>query len=210
MSELYVLQKIMKSKKIKSLALSVFFLATITSHAEDKQHAAKHSPFSVEQLSAHLELIGGNWDAKFETECYVAFVFTSTNKEGQHEKHYYWSTDPSKHHQLFFMHDIEGEVQGGRQVIHRMKMNMTQVGVWKDKGDDVRTRVTIGGGIIRNEIVPYGGSSKHQTKDLRFQRERPVELYSWSSNKSKEGFTVEILFATDKTKAEQVAAPDGE
>ena len=190
---------------MRAFTILTLLLATALCHAGEK-HVAKHSQFSADQLVEYLELIGGNWDAEFDEDCYVAFVFSSTAKDGKAEKDYYWSTDPSKHHKILFMHDISGEVQRGRQVIHRMRMHTTQIGVWKELVNGVRTKSTIGGGHTRNEIVPDSGSSRYAIKDLQFTIGDPVQIYTWKCADSLSRFTVELLFATNKNKAEQDGA----
>ncbi|MEM9283051.1 MAG: hypothetical protein AAGA96_14585, partial [Verrucomicrobiota bacterium] len=120
------------------------------------------------------------------------------------EKSYQWSTDPSKKHKLFFIHDTQGEVQGGRQVIHRMEMGMTQIGVWKELGEGTRGQTTIGGSITRNEIVPDSGTSQYVTRDLQFEVDSPIQIFSWSSSESKRSFSVSLLFTANK--AEQDSA----
>ncbi len=194
----------MLCQKMKTLTIATLLFTAVLCNAGGK-HIAKHSQFTVDQLVEHLELIGGNWNAEFEKECYVAYVFSSTDEEGKVKKSYQWSTNPSKKHKLLFMHDIKGELHGGRLVIHRMKMDMTQVGEWKKWGKIVRSRSTFGGGITRNEIVSNAGSCRYATRDLLFELDKPVQIFSWSDSDSKRSFSVSVLFATSKE--EKAAAP---
>ncbi len=192
----------MKNSKIP-LFLAVFCVP-LFSFANDGK--AIHSPFTIEQITEHLGLEGGNWSVEFEKPCFLGFMMTKTDDGGSVTRNFYWSSKASRAHEFHFMHQI---IPGaGTDNDHELKFSSEQKDEWNEEGA-VRWKVSGGSGLTYRVSLPSAGEQQIMDGgDIKLQINEPALLFSWGGTETQRVFRLDVVAATTKEEAEELLKPE--